>query len=85
MSGTKAKATTTEKPKRKQVQGPRKLYLILNQGADKAAVKAAIAEVTFNGRKLLEAIANGEQGADFLLFKIEVEARGEGMPEGAAS
>lgn len=75
MSGTKTKkpADPNKKPR---VMGPRKLYLILNPGADKAAVKAAIGEVTFNGRKLLEALAAGEGGAEFLIYKIEVEPKG---------
>jgi hypothetical protein len=78
MSETKKpgrKPADPNKPKREI--GPRKLYVILSPGADKAAVKASIANVTFNGRKLLEAIANGDQGADFLMYTIEVEARGE--------
>ena len=57
--------------------GPKKLYLILNEGADKEAVKASIAQVTFNGRKLLEALAGGEGTAPFLIYKIEVDKRGE--------
>lgn len=72
--GTAVNADGTAKAKR--VLGPRKLYLILKSGADSAAIRESIAEVTFNGRKLLEALGDGKNSNPFLIFKVEVEPKG---------
>ncbi len=60
--------------------GPKTLYIVFAPGTDPAVVeaaKAAIQNVTFNGRVLLAALQGGTP-APFLTYKIASELRNKG-------
>jgi hypothetical protein len=62
-------------PKPARPVGPKTLYIVFPHGTDPATVEAVRnAQVTFNGRVLLKALAGGSP-APFLTFTIEAEKR----------
>lgn len=75
--GATADGATADGAKARRPLGPRKLYVILKPDADRTLVRDAIAEVTFNGRRLLENMGTGDDVGKFLIYKIEVTARNE--------
>lgn len=67
-----AGGSPASKPKRQaRPQGPRTLYLILQNGTDPAAFRAQIQQATFNGRAVLNSI---EGGATPAIVKLKVES-----------
>lgn len=70
------KPADPNKPVRKQ--GPRTLYMVFPEGtAPEILAAAKSAKLTFNGRKFLESLAGGEAPAPFVMFKIDVAAKGD--------
>lgn len=63
-------------PKTPRVLGPRKLYLVLKEGSDLASIRSAIELVTFNGRKMVDLVSNGDTPRQVLSYTIEVDKRG---------
>lgn len=68
------------KVRKARPQGPRTLYLILQDGIDPVQFRSQIKQATFNGRVVLRSIEGGAQPS-VVKLTVETDKRSEGEGE----